>query len=143
MKSKDCNVVEGRIRIACPRCGKKKFVAVNGGLRKKSIRCLCGMSTMYTLNHRAASRESNCGKALVFLASGRSCPAYLADISLGGIGFNIPHQYVRSIATGQDLMIKFRALSGVTIQRRIRIKSVVGHRIGAQFLDGIHTAISW
>ena len=143
MKSKDCNVVEGRIRVACPRCGKKKFVAVIGGLRKKSIRCLCGMSTMYTLNHRAAARESNSGKALVVLISGKSCPVYLIDISLGGIGFNVPYQYTRSIASGQDVMIKFRALSGASIHRRIRIKSVVGNRVGAQFLDGVQTAAAW
>lgn len=143
MRSQICNVIEGRIRIACPRCEKKRYVAIAAGLRKKSIRCLCGLSTMYTLNHRNALRESSCGKALLVLASGKPCPAYLCDISLGGIGFNVPHQYIRAIKDGQDVSIKFRSQSGTTIQRKIRIKSVIGNRIGAQFLDGLRAPTSW
>ncbi len=143
MRSQVCNVMEGRIRITCPRCDKKRFIAVVDGLRKKSIRCQCGQSTLYTLNHRSAARESNCGKALLFLANGRNCPVYLTDMSMGGIGFNVPHQYTRAIASGQDVSIKFRAQSGATVQRRIRVKSVIGNRIGAQFLDGVRAASAW
>ncbi len=98
---------------------------------------------MYTLNHRNALRESSCGKALLVLANGKPCPAYLCDISLGGIGFNVPHQYIRAIKDGQDVSIKFRSQSGTTIQRKIRIKSVIGNRIGAQFLDGLRAPTSW
>lgn len=143
MRSQVCNVMEGRIRVVCPRCDKKRFLAVAGGVRKKSIRCQCGQSTQYTLNHRSAARESNCGKALLFLANGRNCPVYLTDMSVGGIGFNVPRQYSRALASGQDMGIKFRAASGATIQRKIRIKSVMGNRVGAQFLDGIHSASAW
>lgn len=143
MRSQVCNVMEGRIRVTCSRCEKKRFIAVADGLRKKLIRCQCGQSTQYILNHRSAVRESSCGKALLFLANGRNCPVYLADISMSGIGFSVPHQYTRAIASGQDINIKFRALSGATIQRKIRIKSVIGNRIGAQFLDGVRTTSAW
>ena len=83
-RAKTCNVVEGRIRVSCPRCERKWYLAVPAGIRRKSVRCTCGMSTQYTLNHRAAMRETTCGKALLFLASGRQCPVYLCDLSLGG-----------------------------------------------------------
>ena len=142
-RSKTCNVVEGRIRVSCPRCERKWYLAVGGGVRKKSVRCTCGLSTQYTLNHRTALRESTCGKALLFLANGRQCPVYLCDMSLGGVGFNVPHQYVRAIATGQEVQIKYRAMNGSSLQRKIRICSVANTRVGAQFLDVRHSAASF
>ncbi|MBM9536636.1 PilZ domain-containing protein [Desulfobulbus alkaliphilus] len=135
-RSQTCTVKNGRIRVLCNRCGKKRYLTVPAGLRKKSVRCMCGMSAFYTLNHRAFPRESTCGKALVFLANGRQIPVYLCDSSLGGIGFNVPPQHSRSMATNQDLSIKFRSGSGATVQRKIRVKSMMNNRIGAQFLDG-------
>lgn len=135
-RSQTCTVKDGRIRITCSRCAKKQYVAIPAGLRKKTVRCTCGQSTLYTLNHRAAPRESTCGKAFVILSSGRECPIYLCDLSLGGVGFTISTQYSRALATGQDLRIKYRALSGSTVLRKIRIKSLVNNRAGAEFLDG-------
>lgn len=141
-RAKACNVVEGRIRVTCPRCERKWYLAVPAGTRKKSVRCTCGMSSQYTLNHRTALREATCGKGLLFLANGRQCPVYLSDLSLGGVGFSVPHQYVRTITAGQEAQIKYRSLSGSSVQRKIRIRSVANTRIGGQFLDTRHTA-SW
>jgi len=135
-RSQTCTVKNGRIRVSCPRCDKKRYITVPAGLRKKSVRCACGLSALYTLNHRACPRESTCGNALVFLPNGRQVPVYLCDSSLGGIGFNIPPQYNRSIAANQELSIKFRGGSGATVQRKIRVKNMMSNRIGAQFLDG-------
>lgn len=134
-KSQTCTVKDGRIRISCPRCEKRRYIAVPAGLRKKSVRCDCGMTTNYTLNHRVLPRESTCGKALVIVQGGREIPVYLCDISLGGIAFNVPHQYVRSIANVQELTIKFRSITGSTVSRKILIKSTNNNRVGAQFLD--------
>ena len=142
-RAKTCNVVEGRIRVSCPRCERKWYLAVPAGIRRKSVRCTCGMSTQYTLNHRAAMRETTCGKALLFLASGRQCPVYLCDLSLGGVGFNVPPQYVRALAAGQEGQLKYRAMHGSSMQRRIRIRSVANTRVGAQFLDNRFAAASW
>jgi hypothetical protein len=135
-KSQTCTVKDGRIRLTCSRCAKKQFVVIPPGVRKKMVRCHCGLSTQLTLNHRATPRESTCGKAMIVLANGRQCPVYLCDMSQGGVGFNIPHQYARSVNVGQDMAIKYRTLNGSSIQRRIRIKSALYTRVGAEFLDG-------
>ena len=135
-KAQTCTVKNGRIRVVCARCAKKKYVAVQPGVRKKTVRCVCGMSTLYTLNHRAFVREITCGKAFVILQNGREYPIYLCDLSPGGIGFNIPAQYVRSIAACPDLRIKYRSMSGSSVLRKICIKRLANNRAGAQFLDG-------
>lgn len=135
-KSQTCTVKDGRIRVVCTRCAKKQYIAVPAGVRKKTVRCTCGLSALYTLNHRATARESTCGKALIILQNGKECPVYLCDTSLGGVGFNIPRQYSRSLACGQELRIKFRSQSGTTVLRKILIKNLGNNRAGAQFLDG-------
>lgn len=135
-KAQTCLVKNGRIRVICARCAKKKYIAVIVGVRKKTVRCTCGLSTLYTLNHRGAARESTCGKAQIILQSGRMCPVYLCDMSPSGIGFNIPRQYSRSVTNGQDISIKYRSQGGATVQRKIRVKDIANNRVGAQFLDG-------
>ena len=135
-RSQTCTVKDGRIRVICSRCAKKQYIAIPAGLRKKGVRCPCGHSTIYTLNHRGSVRESTCGKAFVILQTGRECPVYLCDLSVGGVGFNVPTQYSRAIANGQDLRIKFRSMTGASVLRKIRIKSLANNRAGAEFLDG-------
>lgn len=135
-RSQISTVKDGRIRVTCARCGKRQYVAVPAGLRKKTVRCTCGMSALHTLNHRASVRESTCGKALVILHNGREYPVYLCDISPGGIGFTIPVQYSRMIANTQDLRVKYRSITGLSVLRKIRITNLANKRAGAQFLDG-------
>jgi hypothetical protein len=135
-RSQTVTVKDGRIRITCSRCAKKQYIAIPDGLRKRMVRCTCGHSTLCTLNHRTLVRESACGKAFVILPTGRECPVYLCDISLGGVGFNVTTQHSRAIASGQDLRIKYRSMNGSTVVRRIRIKSLGNNRAGAEFLDG-------
>jgi len=135
-RTQTCTVKDGRIRITCPRCNKTRYVAISTNVRKKNIRCSCGLSTMYTLNHRLYQRESTWGKAFVLLPNGRECPIYLCDISIGGIGFNIPPQYTRTVATAHDLRIKYRAGAGSALVRKIRIINLTSNRAGAEFLDG-------
>lgn len=91
---------------------------------------------MFTLNHRAYARESTWGKAFILLPNGRECPVYLCDISLGGLGFTLPPQYTRALATAHDLRIKYRSGAGNAMLRKIRITSLVNNRAGAEFLDG-------
>lgn len=138
-RSQICNVKDGRIRVTCPRCDKKKFVAVTAGLRKKTIRCVCGLSTPCTLNHRVYPRESTCGKGLVIVENGKEIPVYLSDISLVGIGFLVPYQYLSAIVPNHEISIKFRSLAGSMVQRRIRIKSILSNRVGAEIIGLNHS----
>ncbi len=135
-RSQTCAVIDGRIRVTCPRCAKSRYVAVPGSLRKKNVRCPCGLSTLYTLNHRVHVRESTWGKAFILLPNGRECPIYLCDISLGGVGFNVPPQYNRTLSTTSDLRIKYRTSTGNSMLCKIRITNLVNNRAGAEFLDG-------
>jgi hypothetical protein len=50
---------------------------------------------------------------------------------------------VRALAAGQEGQLKYRAMNGSSMQRRIRIRSVVNTRVGAQFLDNRFAAASW
>ena len=140
-KSQTCNVKDGRVRVTCPRCAHKKYVAIATNIRKKTIRCPCGLSTLCTINHRVYPRESTCGKALLVIGKGKEFPVYLCDTSLAGIGFLLPYQYSRSISLHQELFIKFRSLSGAMTQRKIHIKTMIANRIGAQFTDISHLSV--
>lgn len=140
-RSQICNVKDDRIRVTCPRCGKKKFLMIVPGLRKKTVRCVCGMSTLCTLNHRVYPRESTCGKALIILENGRECPVYLCDTSLVGIGFLVPYQYLSAIAPNHEISIKFRSMAGPMVHRKLRIKSILSNRVGAQILNNGLTAL--
>ncbi|MBM9613156.1 PilZ domain-containing protein [Desulfobulbus rhabdoformis] len=135
-RTQTCTVKDGRIRITCSNCRKRRYVAVPGNVRRKSIRCHCGLSTTYNLNHRVYARESTCGKGFLLLANGRECPVYLCDISLGGIGFNIPPHYARTVSKAKELRLKYRSGAGSSMIRRIRITSLINNRAGAEFIDG-------
>ena len=72
------------------------------------------------------------------MENGKECPVYLCDISLTGIGFLIPHQYLHSVSAQQEINIKFRSMAGSMVQRRVRIKSIINNRIGSQILGNSH-----
>lgn len=136
-RSQTHTVKDGRIRFVCGRCERKRFLIVPTGVRRKQVRCVCGLSVQLTLNHRASNRESTSSKAHLLLEGGREYPVYVCDTSLGGIGFIIPPQFNRSIHLGKEMRIKFRNLVGATVLRKIQIRNKGNFRIGAQFLDGL------
>lgn len=135
-RSQTIKIKDGCIRVICSRCNKKRYVPVQTGVRKKQVRCICGQSVLYTINHRLYERESIWGKAFVLLENGTEIPIYLLDRSLGGIGFNVAPQFARSLATGHNTRIKYRTSTGNAVLRKIRITSLHNNRAGAAFLDG-------
>lgn len=135
-RSQTIKAKDGRIRITCARCDKKRYVPIQSGVRKKQIRCVCGQSALYTINHRAFDRESIWGKAFVVLDNGNEIPIYLLDLSLGGIGFNVAPQFSRSLGAVRTARIKYRSATGHSTLRTIRITSLFNNRAGAEFLDG-------
>jgi hypothetical protein len=127
----------GRFHTSCPRCSRKRWIGAQPGIRTKIIRCSCGQSASYTLNPRQDSREVTSGKATATLSNGRECPAYLCDTSMGGIGFTIAPQYVRSLKPNQEIMLKYRSAGGGMSQRKVRVASINGGRIGCQYVDAL------
>ncbi len=135
-RSQTIKAKDGRIRVSCPRCEKKRYVPVQNGVRKKQVRCTCGQSVLYTINHRLHDRESIWGKAFVLLENGNEIPIYLLDLSLGGIGFNVAPQFARSLGSVHTARIKYRSATGHSTLRKIHITSLHNNRAGAEFLDG-------
>lgn len=82
-------------------------------------------------------RESLSGQAMVNIGTNNELRVRLSDVSLGGIGFIVKAGQTRRMRIGQEVTLKYRSASGHTIQRKIRLKSLAGLRVGAEFTDGL------
>lgn len=129
---KSCNIKGGMIKVTCSRCDKKRYVQITAGTRKKVVRCGCGMSGAYNINYRSSLREATSRKAHAVLVNAKEAVIRLCDKSTTGIAFTIPQEHVLSLYREQEIKIKFKGGSGVS-QRKIRIKNIVGNRIGGQY----------
>lgn len=135
-KTNSCDVKGGRVHVTCKRCKKTRYFEVLQNDRKRTLRCSCGKSESYTLNHRRFNRESASGVAQVILNGGRESKVMLCDMSYGGVGFLMKRQYARSLKVSSETVIRFRASSGAMTQRKIRIQSIDNNRVGGQYTDG-------
>ena len=120
------------IKATCSRCLKTRYVQVSPGTTRKVVRCGCGMSNSFSVNYRNSIRESSSRRAHAILHNAKEAVIRLCDTSISGIGFVIPQEYALSLYRGQEIQIKYKGPSGVS-QRRIKIKNVVGNRIGGQY----------
>lgn len=132
-KTKTFRVVEGRIHFKCHSCDGKRMVAVPQHVRNRSFRCQkCGELTRCILNRRLDQREQQLGKVLVSTADGAELEADLADISLYGVGFDVPLKGVKKISVGKE--VKFRCAWNPRLlsNGRYVVTSVKGQRVGAK-----------
>ncbi len=136
-RTQNCDVKGGRIRVVCSRCKSIRYVPVSSSSRRKPVRCKCGKITSYILNHRGFMRESLSGQAMVNFGTHNDLRVRLSDVSLGGIGFIVRAGQTRRMRLGQEVTLKYRSASGAAIQRKIRLKSLSGLRMGAEFIDGL------
>lgn len=134
-KSKYCSVKGGRIRVRCSRCKKIKYAPVTPGIRRKNVRCSCGLSTGYALNYRGVNRELVNSRAQATLMNGSEVKIHLADSSSLGIGFILKQNIARSMSCGHEILIKYRSSTGSIIQRRVKVMNITGNRVGARYLD--------
>ncbi|WP_028584389.1 PilZ domain-containing protein [Desulfogranum mediterraneum] len=135
-RSRSYDVKGGRIRVVCARCKAIRYVSVSSSSRRKTVRCKCGKSGVYTLNYRGAPRESIRGRAQVIMGQQRQISVQLNDISPGGIGFRTRGN-ARMFKLNQELNIKYRSSTGIMSQRKIRIQNIAIDRVGARFIDGL------
>lgn len=77
------------------------------------------------------------GQAVLNIGNYNELRVQLSDFSLGGIGFTVRAGQTRRMRLGQEVTLKYRSASGVTIQRKIRLKSMAGMRVGAEFIDSL------
>lgn len=136
-RTQNCDVKGGRIRVICSRCKSIRYVAVSSSTRRKPVRCKCGKVTSYILNHRGFVRKALSGQAMVTLGTQNDLRVRLNDVSLGGIGFVVRPGQTRRMRLDQEVTLKYRSASGAAIQRKVRLKSIAGMRVGGEFIDSL------
>lgn len=133
MRTKIFRVLNNRLQFLCPYCNAKRSIAVQSDLRRRRIRCLkCQVITQCILNRRTISRETQAGKCVMITNQGKEIEVDLHDISLNGLGCDLPLKAVRSVFLSQEIQFKCswnpRLLSG----SRFVVRSIKGRRIGAE-----------
>ena len=132
MSTKIFRVQNNRIQFKCPTCATKSYVAVQGGVRRRSVRCQkCSTRTQCILNRRTTPRESQTGKCHLLLDQGREIEINLHDISMGGLGFDLPINATRVISVRQEVRFKCTWNPRLLTDRFI-VKSIRGRRVGVE-----------
>lgn len=134
-KTKDFLVVEGRVFFKCPLCGAKKTLPVPPGIRQVSTHChKCGEITRCRLNRRFRPREQQAGKVLMLTDEGQEFEINLNDLSMEGVGFEIPINLARAHKVSQGDVIRFRCSWNQRLlgNHRYSVISVYGQRVGAK-----------
>ena len=130
---KSCDLVGGRIRTKCSRCGKVTYTDVEPDTRERTVRCTCGKSEMYQINNRQSTRDSYAGSAEVLYDEEKGTKIHLVDASDHGIGFFVPEEVADDFHPGQEITFRNRSPEGDMAQRKMLVTSVHGNRVGARY----------
>ena len=130
---KSCDLIGGRIRTKCSRCGKITYTDVAPDTRERIVRCTCGKSENYQINNRQSTRDSYAGSAEVLYDDERGTKIHLVDASDTGIGFFVPEEVAEDFYPGQEITFRNRSPEGDIAQRKMLITSVHGNRVGARY----------
>jgi len=132
-KMRTFKVINNRIQFICPACKAKKFAAVPRNLRRRTIRCTkCAEITCCILDRRVKPREQQSGKILMVTGE-RKLEVFLHDISMNGIGIDLPVKALRSgkLTTGRQVSFKCswnpRLANGNFI-----VNNIDGQRLGVE-----------
>ncbi len=132
-KTRTFRVINNRIQFICPVCRTRKFTPVMQSLRNKNMKCpKCAKVTKCILNRRTKLRELQSGKILM-VTGGRELEVFLHDISIDGIGVDLPVKAIRSgkLTTGRQVHFKCnwnpRLINGSFV-----VNNVTGQRLGVE-----------
>lgn len=132
-KTKAFRVVNGRIHFKCYSCEVKRMVAVPSAVRRRTIRChKCGEITRCALNRRMTIRDQQSGKIFMLTSDGREIIVDLFDISLYGVGLDVPAKDLSKISVGKEVQFRCSWNPRLLGHKRFVIKSIKGRRVGAQ-----------
>ena len=132
MRTQTFRVRDNRIRFTCPQCQAKRVVVVPPGTRRRSIGCpQCATRTPCVLNRRIIPRESQAGRCLLVTDSGSQSEVDLHDISLGGLGFDLPYNSSLKLKVRQVVRFKC-AWNQRLLRSKYIVRSISGRRIGAE-----------
>lgn len=131
-RAKLYQVISNRIRFTCSGCETKRSLPVPPNIRRRSVRCYkCGTLSQCNLNRRTYKRELQSGKVCLVLSDGKEVEIDLFDISLYGVGFDVPAGVVRKISINQEIQLRCSWNPRLFGQGRYRVKNIKGQRIGA------------
>ncbi|MFW2366338.1 MAG: hypothetical protein ACN4GW_07965 [Desulforhopalus sp.] len=88
--------------------------------------------TRCVLNRRLDQREQQLGKVLVTTHDGFEFEGDLADISLYGVGFDVPIRGIKKISVGKELKFRCPWNPRLLSQGRYVVTSIKGQRVGAK-----------
>ncbi|MDO9042882.1 MAG: hypothetical protein Q7U64_11165 [Desulfocapsaceae bacterium] len=133
--TKDYQVLGNRIFFRCPGCGAKRTYSIAHDLRQISIRCYkCGDKSMCRLNRRFCYRSQQAGKVLLITQEGREFEINLNDISVNGVGFDVPIGIARAKVVSLGEEVRFRCSWNPQLlgSSRFVVQNVRGQRVGAK-----------
>ena len=133
-KTRTFQVVANRIQFRCPECRARKFSTVQPNLRRKSMRCLkCGEMTKCILDRRCKARELHGGKIVMVTQGGKNLEVFLHDISVDGIGIDLPVKALRAgkITAGRQVRFKCSWSPGL-LNGSFIVNNIKDQRIGIQ-----------
>lgn len=133
MKTKSFRVIGNRIQFRCPSCNAKRSVGVGKDVRRRSVRChKCRTVTPCDLNRRLKQREMQSGKCVMITSQGKEIDIDLHDISMDGLGFDLPINAARTLRVQQQVQFKCSWNPRLLGSSRFVVKSIKGRRVGAE-----------
>jgi hypothetical protein len=135
-KTRTFRVISNRIQFICPTCRTRKFSMVPRVLRRKNMKCSkCSEVTRCILDRRTKPRELQSGKVLM-LTGGKELEVFLHDISIDGIGVDLPVRALRSgkLTTGREVRFKCswnpRLINGNFVVNNVKDQRVGVEKVG-------------
>lgn len=135
-RTRTYRVINNRMQFKCSECGARRYLSVPSDARRRSVRCnKCGARSSCLLNRRTIPRDSQAGKAVVVLPNRREVDIDLHDISMNGIGFDLPVGIAKLLSVKQVVSFKCSWNPRLIGNGRYVIKSIHGRRVGAEKKD--------
>lgn len=135
-RTRTYRVINNRMQFKCEECGARSYFSVPGDARRRSVRCnKCGARSNCLLNRRNIPRDNQAGKAVLILPNKKEIDVDLHDISMKGIGFDIPSGIAKTLSVKQVISFKCSWNPRLIGNGRYVIKSIHGRRIGAEKKD--------
>jgi hypothetical protein len=108
-KTRTFRVINNRLQFRCPVCKTRRFSGVPRALRRKNVRCTkCGEVTTCMIDRRARPRTLQGGKLLMVTQGGTDLEVRLHDISVDGIGIDMPAKTLRSRNIKEGRQVRFK-----------------------------------
>lgn len=109
------------------------MIGVAPHVRRRAIKChKCGETTNNILNRREMKREQQFGRVQLFSMDGTEMEVNLTNISLHGVGFEMPVQQRGKLSIGKKVTFRCAWNPRLLGTGTYVIKVINGQRVGAE-----------